>query len=336
MAKKKKKGKMDKEELIDKNRDKSKKTSNDNGTSPGKKSEEIDRISFLDSVRGAFIEPAMYKKFIRVKIKSAAAFIAILLLIVVLFYSLNLVNIIAKKIDNFAVFYRDNLPQITIKDGKAKVEGNIKMPLIVTYNDHGRKMPVIIDTTGKIKDLKEYETGLLLTEKELHSKESKDIYNVVPLSQYNKEFKTISEQSIRELKKPLFANYFPMIFVGWFFLRAIVLAIQILIFAWIGSTLARNKGINIDFRAMINLCIYASVPALIILMILDVAGAFRILSQLIASTGARLFSLILYYSIFLIYLVTAVKSVAPVPIILTDSADPTEEERRKSEGIEGL
>lgn len=266
--------------------------------------EEVDdeKPEFLNSVRDSIINPDSYVAFKDIKTTTAFGFIGLVLLLVILIYALNLSFTVIKLVDNLADFYKANLPVIAVKDGKATVQGNVKMPLEVDYVNPWGNIPIIVDTTGVVKNLEKRDQGILITETDVFLKLKDGKMETIPLSKSGNSELTIDESYIRDFKKGFFSNLFPIIIVLWYLARGVVLLIQILIFAFLGIYMCKFSNIELKFNQMINLCIYASVPALIILMVLDISGAFKLMARMVPLPAVRLSSLAIYYFTFFMYL----------------------------------
>ena len=270
---------------------------------------ETEKPEFLNSVRDSIINLNSYVAFKDIKTTTAFGFIGLVLLLVILLYALNLSFTVIKLVDNLADFYKANIPVIVVKDGKATVQGDVKMPLEVNYENPWGNIPIIVDTTGVIKNLEKREQGILITGTDVFLKLKDGKMETIPLSKSGNSELTIDENYIREFKKGFFSNLFPIIIVFWYMARGVVLLIQILIFALIGMYICKYSKVELTFKQMINLCIYASVPALIILMVLDISGAFKLMARMIPLPAVRLSSLAIYYFAFFLYLYNGVERI---------------------------
>ena len=267
-----------------------------------KEKEESEKPEFLNAVRDSIINLDSYIKFKDMKTSTAFGFIGLVLLIVVLISVLNFSLTITKIIDNMADFYKANIPVITIKDGKAKIDGNIEMPFETVYKNPWKNSTIILDTTGAIKDLKGRDEGVLVTETKAFVKFKGQETMTIPFSELKEEEMIIDEHFIRNHKKEFFSNSFPILVVLLFLFRSFTLLIQLLIFAGIATFICKYAKIQLNFRQLLNLSIYAAVPALVILMLLDVTGVFRVLGNMISTPAVMMLSLGFYYLIFIIYL----------------------------------
>ncbi len=270
---------------------------------------EEDKPEFLNAVRDSIVNPDSYVTFKDIKTTTAFSFMGLVLLLVILLYALNLSFTVIKLVDNLADFYKANLPVITVKDGKATVQGNVKMPLEVNYVNPWGNIPIIVDTTGVVKNLEKAEQGILITQTDVFLKLKDGKMETIPFSKLGEGDLTIDEGYIRDFKKGFFSNLFPIIIVFWYLARGVVLLIQILIFAFLGIYMAKYSNIELKFNQMVNLCIYASVPALIILMVLDISGAFKLMARMVPLAAVRLSSLGIYYFAFFVYLYNGIERI---------------------------
>lgn len=285
------------------------KTDEENLNDIQEEEEEKEKPEFLNAVRDSVVNPDSYNTFKDIKTATAFSFIGLVLLLVILLYALDLSFTVIKVVDNLADFYKANLPVIVVKDGKAAVQKEIKMPLEVNYENPWGNIPIIVDTTGVVKNLEKREQGILITETDVFLKLKDGKMETIPLSKSGNSELTIDENYIRDFKKGFFSNLFPVIIVFWYLARGVVLLVQILIFALIGMYICRFSNIELKFNQMINLCIYASVPALIVLMILDITGAFRIMVRMVPPAAVTLSKLGLYYFTFFMYMYLGIERI---------------------------
>lgn len=274
--------------------------------------EETSRPGFLESIRGAVVNLDMYDRFRKLKLSSSVSFFLAFLFIITFLNTLNFSFTVFRMIDKLANFYEKNLPTIEIKKGKAKVLTNKEMPLLVYYEEPGFKLPLVIDTTGKTKNLDKYERGILLTETEVQYKQEKEKVEKVPLSQYKGRDITINSAMIRGQKKAYFKNIFPLLLILWFLFKAASTAFLILVFAVVGFLLAKQKALSMSFSEAINITMYATVPALLILTALHLLSVFRLMGKLVSPQGAWAASSIIYYLIIPTYLYLGIERIQKI------------------------
>jgi len=294
-----------------------------------KDTQENSRPGFLDSIKGAITNPDMYDRFRKIKLSSSASFFLAFLFIIVFLNALNFSFTVFRMIDRLATFYEKNLPAIEIKKGKAKVLTDKEMPFIVYYEEPGFKLPLIIDTTGKTKNLDEYDRGILLKETRVQYKQSKNQVETIPFTKYADRDMTINAEMIRSQKTSYFKNIFPLVLIIWFLFKAASATFLILVFAGVGFLLAKQKKISMGFSEAINISMYATVPALSILTVLHLIGVFRVLGKLISPQGAWAVSSIIFYLIIPIYLYLGIDRIQKISTqdIESESDKPKTDEK---------
>lgn len=269
---------------------------------PGDEGEEKEKPEFLNTVRDSVINLDSYVGFREIRTTTAFGFIGLVLLLIILLKSLDFSLTVIKVVDNLADFYQAKLPAIVVKNGEAEVQGNVKMPLEVLYKNQWGDIPIIVDTTGTVKNLEKREQGILITKTDIFMKLKDGKMQTIPFEKADSGDFTLDAKYIKDFKKGFFSSFFPLLIVFWYLGRGVVLLIQILVVAMVGMGISKAWQIDIKFNEMLNICIYASVPALILLMILDISGAFRILAQMVLPGVVILSKLGLYYFTFFMYL----------------------------------
>jgi hypothetical protein len=137
-------------------------------------------------------------------------------------------------------YQRGEIPEITITNGIAEVDGPEPVILVNQYTDTGA-MLVAVDTTGQITSIDEsqYDQGLLITRTEFHVLNSDGRYQRLPLSQLNTMFQ----------KDPLIING-ETVSSAWVTI-AIIITLGYLIFLFLWNSIAR-----LMFIAMIALVLW--------------------------------------------------------------------------------
>lgn len=277
------------------------------------KQNEAPNPGFVESLRGAILEPAMYNTFLRVKLKSSISLLGILLLLMSVVLTMNWARQESEWLDQFAAFYDSSLPTIHVKDGKAQVKDKVDMPLKVNYKNQMGNTLIIIDTTGKTKEIKDVE-GVdricLLTGDSLMYRINGGSTNTAPLSEFaGKDGQTINGDFIRGVKKGIVANMMPMLILTWILFGAFILAVQVGIFGLLAKTMSRFLEISLNFREAANLVIYASIPAILFFALAEGLGLSRLLGNYMSVVNARMTIFIIYYLILSGYLITAMGAV---------------------------
>jgi hypothetical protein len=248
--------------------------------------ENVQRPGFLDCIVGAFTRPELYDRFRRIKLASSISFLALLLFLVILVGTVHFTYQLGKGLEQVADYYHKNLPEIKIKDGKVLVER--EMPFILKPEKDLNGV-IIIDTTGKINNLDDYNQGILLKENELIYKENKYNTRTYSLSEI-KDF-TINGAKIMQWKKMLVTVLFPLILIFWYFFKLMMVALQVLIFGLVSKIVADSKKFEMPFVHCVNIAIFAAVPPMLVLALLDLIG----IGNVVALGGLTYYAIYIYY-----------------------------------------
>jgi hypothetical protein len=167
------------------------------------------------------------------------------------------------------VYTSGKIPEITISNGVAEVNGPQPLTLLDNENIQGQRIFIAVDTTGEITEIDKsrYYQGFLLTRTELHVF-NRGEYQRVPLSAVNSLFE----------RDPLVINA-DTVSLAWGIISSIS-AIVVLIFLWLWHFMLRLMIIlvyalilwgivsvfrsNVGFGLIITCGLYAIVPAIYI------------------------------------------------------------------------
>lgn len=179
-----------------------------------------------------------------------------------------------------------NIPVIEIQNGIVAV--NVKQPYKVTEGG----FTFIIDTTGEITSLDEYEKGVLLTKDKVMYKESDLKTEAYKLS--NIQALRIDENFIKALRKNALWVIFPIMFIVLYVGFSIARFFQILIFSVISVVVSSIANVKLRYRQLFNIGVYAITPSTILGALLPVLGV-----------RLPLFAII-YSGLYVIYLIMAI------------------------------
>ena len=191
-----------------------------------------------------------YKKAANFKLSIIIKYVLMLVVLASLLVSLGVslrINKIAKEAGDWTL---ENLPIITIIDGKASVEA--EMPFRIKKED----FEIVIDTTGQVTSLDEsVEEGLLLTKDKLYVKQSKVQTNTYDLAQI--EELRLDKKTIEGWQKRAVRVLFPIIFIGSFIYYSIAKTLQILFFSIVPLIISGVKNMELKFRQCSKIAAFA-------------------------------------------------------------------------------
>jgi hypothetical protein len=260
-----------------------------------------ERPGFVDTVKGSFNKPEIYRRYANVRLKSVIAMLALLLFILMAFVAARVTFFMSVSADRIAVFYRKNLPEIRVEKGK--VQADIPMPYIVEIPEKPG-MVVIIDTTGDITSLDDYDRGLLIGSSRLSIKNLRLFNNnkftqTYDLSEIG-DF-TVNHDQIRIMQQNIPPILFPALLLIIYGYRVIGTTIQVLIFALLGQAIyKKRRNGKLRFRDASKLAMVAIIPALIITTFFYVVGIYDMTPPIL--------QLIIFYGIYAYYMSFAVNS----------------------------
>lgn len=170
-------------------------------------------------------------------------------------------------IDNEAPAFIDQVPEITITDGRVSIEE--PQPYYIKIPDTNDILAVI-DTTGTINSLEDANSLCLLTKTGFIWRQGEFETRTFDLSQV-KNF-TLSGDSIMKFlhitKKLLVIILYPFVLLSSYVYRII----QALIFAAIGLLFASLSKVSLSYGALLRLAVVAMTPCMIIKTAFGLAG----------------------------------------------------------------
>ena len=170
-------------------------------------------------------------------------------------------------INNQAPAVIDQVPEITITDGRVSIEE--PQPYYIMVPD-SNDVIAVIDTTGSIKSPEDVNAFCLLTRTNIITKQSEFETRTFDLSEV-KSFTLDSGRIARWLSivgKFLVVIMYPFALLGSYVKRII----QALIFAAVGLLFALSCKVSLAYGALLRLAIVAMTPCIIIKTVLGLAG----------------------------------------------------------------
>jgi hypothetical protein len=261
----------------------------------------VNRPGFIDTIVGSFNKPEIYRQYLGVNLKSIASMLALFLFIMVALATARVVFFLSVSANQIAVFYEKNLPEIKIQEGQ--VHADIPMPYIVDI-PHKPGMVVIIDTTGTINNLDDYEKGFLITKNQLSVKDIRFFNNsgvtqTYDLSEVNDL--TINPGEIQGMQQNIPPILFPILLIILYLYRVVGTTIQVLIFGLLGRAIYKKRtGNEIEFKNASKLAMIAIIPPVTITTFLFIIG--------IAERIPGILQLLIFYGIYAYYISYAVNA----------------------------
>ncbi len=224
------------------------------------------RPGFFSAIIDSIKNPHSFKGLRRVKLLSAIGFLALFLFLYQGIVSLHFSMMTAVSLDKLAEFYRENLPEIRINKGK--VEADVPMP----YVKHNQEEDIvfIIDTTGQIKDLRDYPQGILLRESEMVLKQSRYDTRTHDLSKVEKF--TINPETITRWKGAAFSIVFPVALLLGFFWQTLAMCLIVPLMGFVSLQFGKNKGCSFPFSQHGVIAIYSLTLPFLVNLLLKVTG----------------------------------------------------------------
>lgn len=177
---------------------------------------------------------------------------------------------IKQGIDNFvdkeAPKILKQIPEITIKDGKASIDKPV--PYVIRDPDTGKPI-IIIDTSGKVTSIADSPAHVLMTGTEVMYKKNKDEIRTYSFEKVKDM--TFGQAQIKNLlshAKWVILLLYPMLLLASFCYRII----QALIYGAIGVIFSKIAGAELTFQQTMRIAIVAITPAVLLSTVLDYQG----------------------------------------------------------------
>jgi hypothetical protein len=162
----------------------------------------------------------------------------------------------------------DQIPRITIRDGRASAEG----PQPHCIVEPGKRDCIaIIDTTGSTKAIEGAETRILLTETHVIYAPSASETRTYSLAKI--EELTIEPASLKRWLQTG-ARFLPVVAFPFVVLVSFCFRMtQALMYAVVGLAFSRLQGMRLSFATLCRLAIVALTPVIVLQMVIDLSGA---------------------------------------------------------------
>lgn len=153
----------------------------------------------------------------------------------------------------------DQFPQITFENGIAHVD--VPQPYVIN-DPETRKPCIIIDTTGRTKNLDESAAEILITKHKMVIKDLLEGADSVDFKEL--DYFVITKEHLRGLLKIAHKFWAIFVFVIVVFVQYISYAILILIFSLIAILFANWRRLKLPFNARLRLTSIAITPSILI------------------------------------------------------------------------
>jgi hypothetical protein len=178
------------------------------------------------------------------------------------------------------------VPEIYITNGTAQVQG--KQPAILFDRENTL---VAIDTTGVLKDIDRvrYTSGILLTAKDLVILNNTQ-YQRVSLSQVlqvlNQSTLKINAETVSNAWQAFTAGFGLIVFIGFAFWNMVVRFLYLAALALFVLAIIGTSGISVPYHVILRVGIYAFVPVVFLIYVIDRIGFSFLLLQTLLLLGA--------------------------------------------------
>ncbi|MCE1247357.1 MAG: DUF1189 domain-containing protein [Firmicutes bacterium] len=274
------------------------------------KSVYLERPGFFESVRGAVLNIKLYDTFRKVSTGSAASFFALFIFVIAIINTLDVSFSMSREFDTFARFYAASLPEIRIENNnKAAAVTNEPMPVKAVYSDAAGNTTILVDTSGKTTDLKDYENAVLISDTAIIRKTPGGKVVQYPIKDFMQPGTIINKDSILGIRNMILAKFFPFLLLIGYVIVLFLLFIQAGFFSLAGMLMARYMKLDIYFTGMLNLVMYSFVPAVLSVTLLNILGIFRFLNGIMGIDASRLVFMLVCYTIVVIYMSLALNTI---------------------------
>lgn len=224
-----------------------------------------------------------YKNIYNNSLSESFKFFFILILFMSLIVGINQGVFLSNQVKTVLTWAQNNIPKLIVKDGKLTTQ--VEQP----YNTSFEKVPVIIDTTGEIKNLKNYKNGVLLKKKEiLYKRKGMD---PIVLSLESVRDMNVDSKFISQLKKNLYPKLIPLIVLFMYVYFSVAKIIHILLFSVLGLGVSNFKSKGFSYMEVLNISIYAFAPLGILSIVFGIMGLHNNISWIIY-TGVYAFFIV--------------------------------------------
>ncbi|MFP4497736.1 MAG: DUF1189 family protein [Vulcanimicrobiota bacterium] len=219
------------------------------------------RPSIKEIFHKAFKNPEGFAEFHKVDMISTVALLSMVLLVTVVMYSAISTYKLTKFIKQVDQLFQEKIPDMKISNGKLVVKDN--MPVIL--KDKTGNLALIIDTTGEIANLDEYQQGVLMKETEIIYKENP--FKTDSISLKGIEALEITKQKVKNISQRIISYSFPGFFIVLLAIKSVLLALQVFVFAALAQSMVNNS--KYSFSNLVNISMYAAMVPIIIMAVID-------------------------------------------------------------------
>lgn len=242
--------------------------------------------TFFQEITMAVTDFKFYKRVKDFQMSKGIKYIFSLIFLITLILTIRYSYDVKKGLNLAVDWANQNLPVIEIQNGIVKTD------VIQPYRISEEDFTLIIDTTGGVTSLDEYETGILLTKNKLFYKANTGKTEIYDLS--GVESLRIDENFMNTLKGNITWILFPFMLLGIFIYSSIARFIQVFLFSLISLGASSASGIKLNYKQLFNIGVYAITPSMA-------------LGALLAFFAVRLPAFWLIYSgLYVIYLIMAI------------------------------
>jgi hypothetical protein len=182
---------------------------------------------------------------------------------------INLHRGISNFVDNKAPAFVNQVPEITITDGRVSIKE--AQPYYIIDPESNSPLAVI-DTTGRIESLNDTDAFCLLTADKVIIKKSQfenRAYDLSNIEAFAIDGKQISGW-LQICRKFLVAVIYPFTLFGSYMYRIV----QVLIYAAVGLLFASWCNTKLSYTALVRLAVVAVTPCIIVSTVLGLAGIY--------------------------------------------------------------
>ena len=241
---------------------------------------------FFQEIVKAINDFKFYKQIKDFEMAKGMKYIFLLVLLMSLLLTIRYIYDLGRGLDIAIDWARQNLPVIEIQNGV--VSADVRQPYKIIEEDFA----LIIDTTGEVTSLDEYQRGILLMKNRVIYKESDvktetyDLLNIQTLR--------IDENFMKALRKNAVWIISPFMLIFLYIRFCLAKFFHIFIFSAISLITSSIVDIKLSYKQLFNIGIYAITPSVALGTILGILGI------------QPPFFGIIYSGLYIIYLIIAV------------------------------
>ena len=250
--------------------------------------------TFFQEIVRAVSDFKFYKEAKDSQISKGIKYIFLLIFLITLILTIRYSYDVKRGLDLVVDWAKQNLPVIEIQNGIVKAD------VIQPYRISEEDFTLIIDTTGDVTSLDEYEAGILLTKDKLFYRGTAGKTEIYDLSDI--ESLRIDENFMNVMRGNIAWIVFPFMLLGIFIYSCIARFIQVFLFSLISLVTSSISGVKLNYKQLFNIGVYAITPSMI-------------LGALLALFAVQLPAFWLIYSgLYVIYLIMAILNCKEAPV----------------------